>query len=131
MCLERAANDEKGRRREYGGGMPSPNAARINEWFSPRVSQVCKEQWTQALCQVFNAHISKGNPYEVPRMMVGEAMEQAAAIADRFNRLFLRTLRQLRDLRRYAPAANVQPAEQVNIGGQQVNVAQIQGDTGK
>ncbi len=44
-------------------------------------------------------------------------------MADRFNRLFLRTLRALRDLRRYAPSVTVQHAGQVNIGGQQVNVA--------
>ncbi len=42
-------------------------------------------------------------------------------MVDRFNRLFLRTLRALRDLRRYAPAVNIQNAGQVNIGGQQVN----------
>jgi hypothetical protein len=51
-------------------------------------------------------------------------MEQAAAMADRFNRLALRTLRQLRDLRRYAPQVTIQSAAQVNIGGQQVNLAQ-------
>ena len=53
---------------------------------------------------------------------VAEAIEQAAMV-DRFNRLFLRTLRQLRDLRRYAPAVTIQNAGQVNIGQQQVNVA--------
>ena len=44
-------------------------------------------------------------------------------MVDRFNRLFLRTLRALRDLRRYAPSVTVQHAAQVNIGGQQVNMA--------
>ena len=43
-------------------------------------------------------------------------------MADRFNRLFLRTLRALRDLRRYAPPVIVQNAGQVNVGAQQVNV---------
>jgi hypothetical protein len=42
---------------------------------------------------------------------------------DRFNKIVLRTLRALRDLRRYAPAVIVQNAGQVNVGGQQVNVA--------
>ena len=42
-------------------------------------------------------------------------------MVDRFNRLFLRTLRALRDLRRYVPSVTVQNAAQVNIGGQQVN----------
>jgi hypothetical protein len=46
-------------------------------------------------------------------------------MADRFNRLFLRTLRQLRDLRRYAMPVTINNPQQVNIaaeGGQQVNV---------
>ena len=51
-------------------------------------------------------------------------MEQAAAMVDRFNRLFLRTLRALRDLRRYEAPVNVGMAGQVNIAGQQVNVPQ-------
>src|SRR5262249_26939703 len=35
-----------------------------------------------------------------PRVTDAEALEQAAAMVDRFNRIFLRTLRALRDLRR-------------------------------
>ena len=50
-------------------------------------------------------------------------MEQSAAMADRFNRLFLRTLRALRDLRRFNAAVIVQHAGQVNVGAQQVNVS--------
>jgi hypothetical protein len=58
-----------------------------------------------------------------PRVDDAEAVERAAAMADRFNRIFLRTLRALRDLRRYAPAVVVKHAGQVNVGAQQVNVA--------
>ena len=50
---------------------------------------------------------------------------QAADMADRFNRLFLRTLRHLRDLRRYNLPVMINNPQQVNIaadGGQQVNV---------
>lgn len=61
--------------------------------------------------------------WQPPRLGVAESMEQAAAMADRFNRLFLRTLRALRDLRRYAGPVIVQQAGQVNVGAQQVNVA--------
>jgi hypothetical protein len=46
-------------------------------------------------------------------------------MADRFNRMFLRTLRQMRDLRRYGTPVVIQNAGQVNVaanGGQQVNV---------
>jgi hypothetical protein len=58
-----------------------------------------------------------------PRLSEGEAVERAGAMADRFNRIVLRTLRAMRDLRRYAPTVIVQSAGQVNVGGQQVNVA--------
>ena len=59
-----------------------------------------------------------------PRIEAAEWLEQAAMMADRFNRLFLRTLRALRDLRRYGPTVVVQNAGQVNVGAQQLNVAQ-------
>ncbi|MDX2031597.1 MAG: hypothetical protein SF339_13055 [Blastocatellia bacterium] len=36
-------------------------------------------------------------------------------MADRFNRLFLRTLRQLRDLRRYSAPITINNPGQVNI----------------
>ena len=62
-----------------------------------------------------------------PRVTDAEALEQTAAMVDRFNRIFLRTLRALRDLRRYARPVIVQNAGQVNVGGQQVNVAAGQG----
>lgn len=44
-------------------------------------------------------------------------------MVDRFNKLFVRTLRALRDLRRYASSMIVQNAGQVNVGAQQLNVA--------
>ncbi len=56
-----------------------------------------------------------------PRVTDAEALEQAAAMVDRFNRIFLRTLRALRDLRRYSPQVIVQTAGQVNIGDKQIN----------
>ncbi len=55
-----------------------------------------------------------------PRVSDQVAIDNAAAMVDRFNRLFLRTLRQLRDLRRYAPAMVINNPSQVNIGSQQV-----------
>ncbi len=61
--------------------------------------------------------------YESPRVTTVEAIEQAAAMVDRFNRLFLRTLRQLRDLRRYVPPMVINNPAQVNIANQQVNTA--------
>ena len=52
-------------------------------------------------------------------------IDRALENADRFNRLYLRTVRALRDLRRYSMAVTINNPEQVNIaadGGQQVNV---------
>src|SRR5262249_41709800 len=49
--------------------------------------------------------------------------EQAGAMVDRFSRMFVRLLRALRDLRRYAGPVIVKSAGQVNVGGQQVNVS--------
>ena len=38
-----------------------------------------------------------------PTVRKDEAIERASAMVDRFHRLMMRTLRTLRDLRRYAP----------------------------
>ena len=54
--------------------------------------------------------------WQPPRLTAVEAMNQSAAMADRFHRMFMRTLRALRDLRRYSPAVIVQNAGQVNVG---------------
>jgi hypothetical protein len=50
-----------------------------------------------------------------------EAIEQAAGMVERWNGMFLRTLKALRDLRR-TPGVVVQGAGQVNFAQQQVNV---------
>jgi len=57
---------------------------------------------------------------------VGEqnAIEHAMQMMDRYNRLFLRTLRQLRDLWRYSKPITINNPRQVNIaadGGKQLN----------
>ncbi len=67
--------------------------------------------------------LKKYSYWEPPRLEEAAALEQAAAMMDRFNKLFLRTLRSLRDLRRYGPVIVQNPA-QVNIGTQQVNTVQ-------
>jgi hypothetical protein len=54
------------------------------------------------------------------------AIEHAAQMADRWNRIYMRTLRNLRDLRRYSVPVTINNPQQVNIatdGGQQMNVA--------
>jgi len=55
-----------------------------------------------------------------------EAIDQAAAMVERFHGMFLRTLKALRDLRRQVPGVVVQNAGQVNVGQQQVNVSSDQ-----
>jgi len=63
--------------------------------------------------------------WDIPTVSEQEAITYAVQMADRFNRIFMRTLRQLRDLRRYSPVTINNPS-QVNIaadGGQQVNVS--------
>ena len=54
-----------------------------------------------------------------------DVAEQTRAMVDRFNRMFLRTLRTLCNLRKVPLAVVVQNAGQVNVGGQQVNMAAV------
>jgi hypothetical protein len=64
--------------------------------------------------------------WKSPYQGEADAVEQAHRFADGYNRQFLRVLRQLRDLRRYAPPVIVNNGGQVNLatdGGQQVNVS--------
>jgi hypothetical protein len=64
-----------------------------------------------------------------PRVGEVAAIDHAAQMADRYNRLFLRTLRQLRDLRRYSMPVTINNPAQVNIaadGGQQVNAVKVE-----
>lgn len=85
--------------------------------------------YTQSEASTQEHKLKQDGYYDAPRLTTKEAIEQAAAMVDRFNRLFLRTLRALRDLRRYAPQVTIQNAGQVNIGAQQVNAAQIQSES--
>jgi hypothetical protein len=60
--------------------------------------------------------------WDIPYVKEQEAVEQAAQMQDRFQRMFFRALRQLRDWRRYTPPVTINNPNQVNIG-EQVNVA--------
>jgi hypothetical protein len=72
--------------------------------------------------QVEDDKLKRDGYWQPPRIGVAESIEQAAAMAERSHRLFLRTLRTLQDVRRL-PGVLVASAGQVNIGGQQVNIA--------
>jgi hypothetical protein len=65
--------------------------------------------------------------WKSPYQSEADAVDQSHRLADGYNRQFLRVLRQLRDLRRYAPVV-IQNAQQVNLGNQQVNVSQLSSD---
>ena len=68
--------------------------------------------------------LREGGPGEPPRVSVADALDQAEGMVERCHRLYLRTLRELRELRRQGrPPVVVRRAGQVNIAGQQVNVA--------
>lgn len=58
-----------------------------------------------------------------PRQSEADATREAFEMTEKWQRMFLRTLRALRDLRRYTPSVVIQNAGQVNVGQQQVNVA--------
>jgi hypothetical protein len=67
-----------------------------------------------------NRYENKG--WKSPYQYEANAVEQAYKLADGYNRQFLRVLRQLRDLRRYAPVIIQNNGGQVNIGEQQLNM---------
>jgi len=75
-------------------------------------------------CDTGNQAIKQKGSWEPPRVYESQAVDQAAAMVDRFNRIFLRTLRALRDLRKHSPTLIVQNAGQVNVADKQVNVVQ-------
>jgi uncharacterized cysteine cluster protein YcgN (CxxCxxCC family) len=69
--------------------------------------------------------------WEIPTISETEAIEKAAAMLDRFQRMFFRTLRQLRDWRRYTPPVIINNAQQINLatnGGQQINVSEAKSE---
>lgn len=64
--------------------------------------------------------------WDVPMVTEKEAVEHAAQMADRWQRMYFRAIRSLRDWRRYTPQLTINNPQQVNIandGGQQINVA--------
>jgi hypothetical protein len=62
-----------------------------------------------------------------PRIERAKAIDQAAAMTDRFHKMYLRTLRALRDQRRYSPTLIVQ-TQQLNMAQQQCNITADQAD---
>lgn len=64
--------------------------------------------------------------WDRPLVSEQQAVEHAAQMADRFQRMYFRALRNLRDWRRHNPPVTINKPQQVNIaadGGQQINVS--------
>lgn len=107
----------------------------IQEWQPTNGMEQCLIDQL-ALCQIrflhWNGYLSTWESWvhqetkddRMMRISTSEAIERAMNMVDRWNRMFLRTLRALRDLRRFNNPVIVQNAGQVNVGGQQVNIAQ-------
>lgn len=91
----------------------------------PREEHHEYQKWKHSNEKTKNAKSWEEGYWFPPFVQEQDAVEHAVQMADRFNRIFLRTLRQLRDLRRYAPVT-INNARQVNIateGGKQLNIA--------
>ena len=72
--------------------------------------------------------------WDIPYVYEQNAIEHAAQMADRWQKMYLRAIRSLRDWRRYVPNLTINNANQVNIasdGGQQINVAKSKDDKKK
>jgi hypothetical protein len=84
--------------------------------------QVLLWRWQEAMTNWSNASISdsrqakKGVPYERMRLCEADALERATKKVDLFHRLYLHTLKALKDQRRPHPSVAVRHAEQVNVG---------------
>jgi hypothetical protein len=86
-------------------------------------------QWINRLTTLENMHDQHlrrdaHGEATLPRVSQAQASDTAAQMSDRFNRIFLRCVRSLRDLRRYPVTVNA-PGGQVNIGEKQVNIGQV------
>lgn len=88
-------------------------------------SLAVQEKWLKRMVMLDSLEQTEEPESELkaPRVSTATAIDQAAAMVDRYNRIYVRALRQLRDLRRYAPKVIVNNAGQVNFGSSQVNVA--------
>jgi hypothetical protein len=70
----------------------------------------------------FDRQISQNGRWKPRQISAAESLDQSTAMAERWQKLFVRALRALRDLRRHAPPVVLAgPGSQVNVGAQQVN----------
>jgi hypothetical protein len=74
--------------------------------------------------ELYQNDLAASGCWRLPTQSGADAVEQAQRLADGYHRQYMRTLRQMRDLRRYAPPVIVNNGGQVNVASQQVNVKQ-------
>jgi hypothetical protein len=93
-------------------------------------AQTCYLTWSQNLTIRTNLEsctndrrLKEEGKWEPPRQSDADALDHAAAMMDRFNRIFLRTLRALCDMRRHSNPVIVQKGGQMNLAQQQVNLS--------
>jgi hypothetical protein len=68
--------------------------------------------------------LGRNGRWEPRTLGAAEALDQSAQMAERWQKLFVRALRALRDLRRHAPPVVLAgPGSQVNVGQHQTNTA--------
>jgi hypothetical protein len=73
--------------------------------------------------------VKRTGKWKAQRVTEAEAIEAAGMMVERFSRLFTRTLRSIRDLRRFSLNVNITNPHQVNVAGVQQNLAQVQAPT--
>lgn len=91
----------------------------------PRYEEPEYTNWKQCKSAAAKANGWEHGWWDIPYVKEQDAVEHAAQMADRWNRIYMRTLRNLRDLRRYSVPVTINNPQQVNIatdGGKQVNV---------
>jgi len=77
-------------------------------------------------CLESKTELMKTNSWaEHPRVSDAQAVDQAAQMVDRFNRVFMRSLRALRDLRRHAPSLVMRNVGQVNVAENQLHLGDV------
>lgn len=83
------------------------------------------QKWKELNRKLDRKQWTRGN-WDIQKVSEQQAVEHAAQMADRWQRMYFRAIRNLRDWRRYAGQVMINNPNQVNIasnGGQQINVS--------
>lgn len=98
-----------------------------------RLENPAFEEWKKLYKEPHAVQKSAGY-WDLPTIDEHKAVEHAAQMAERCQRMYFRAIRNLRDWRRYTPQVTINNAQQVNIahdGGQQINVGNSETNKGK